>query len=78
MPRKILPQIGHFENLRQIAVQPAEYRVMLDISPTDRMFVLTGAGVSAESGISGVRGLCSVARPRLYSSLSQKVNVPHI
>src|SRR5437667_50976 len=30
---------------------------MLDISPTDRVFVLTGAGVSAESGIATFRGV---------------------
>ena len=36
---------------------------MLSVSPTDRIFILAGAGVSAESGIPtlrGVGGLCDI------------------
>ena len=46
--------LGH--KRRDGVFQPAEYGVMLDISPTDRVFVLTGAGVSAESGSDILRG----------------------
>ena len=35
---------------------------MLGISPTDRVFVLTGAGVSAESGIPTFRGVSGLWR----------------
>ena len=35
---------------------------MLSVSPTDRIFVLAGAGVSAESGVPTFRGVGGIWR----------------